>query len=193
MDSNNCPRLARKQRWATTYSRRKSRWSYYSDSDRQAQNLNFAAPINTVKTMLASSQRVTPLTAVAESQGRISSRVWTSMASGLDREIRIDGDYVYTDWVSLPTGARDAGVFQRCELKKTGEIWRGKCRGTVRCQLGFWDNYEYRDCVTEWAMEMTSISDSRIEGRAQGAVDFDCKSCQAKKTQWVSFTWIPKE
>jgi len=160
---------------------------------KQGQNLNFAIPINAVKVLLDSSHTLVSLGTGGQRYGRVTGRIWTSMASGLDRMVRIDGEYIYTDWVILSPSAREAGVFQRCELKKSGEIWAGKCRAPVQCQLGFWDNYQYRWCLQEWTMEIRSMTDSRIEGRAESPVDYDCKKCIARKTQWISFSWIPKE
>jgi len=172
----------------------------------EGENLNFAAPSKLIVPLLKNSA-VQPLgsvlkTAIVPVAGR-SERVWTSLKSGRDFKVRIDGDYIYTEWVNLPPVLQSTAAFMRTELKKDGEKWVGK----VRLNLPYPYKSSYADywrtgqrmgtenvnwCREESDFEIDSISDSRIEGRSLSASSFDAKKCKPGKMEWVSFTWIPK-
>ncbi len=125
------------------------------------------------------------------------------MKSGRDYKVRIDGDYIYTEWVNLPPVLQSTAAFMRSELKKDGEKWIGK----VRTNLPYPYKSSYGDywrtgqqmgtenvnwCTEEPEFEIDSISDSRIEGRSLSPSSFDARKCKPGKMEWVSFTWIPK-
>jgi trypsin len=90
------------------------------------ENLNFAVPSKLITGLLASST-VKPFGTVSEN-GSVSAaeRVWTSMTSGHDYKVRIDGDYVYVQWVNLPPALQSTAAFSSSELRKTGDKWIGK-------------------------------------------------------------------
>ena len=163
------------------------------------QNLNFAAPINAAKSLLASSHDVVPLdtqtlSKAVRSRRPIRGRIWTSMTSGHDYKVRFDGDYIYTEWVNLPRKHRETPAFARSEFKKQGDIWVGKGRAYFPCQYTVWTGeVRYNWCRDEGDVEITSISESRIEGRARVPVEYDCKKCRPKKEEWKPFSWIPKD
>jgi hypothetical protein len=94
------------------------------------QNLNFAVPFSDVTTLLTIARASTakPLGSVPASADFVTSRKqWTSVTTGHDYDIRVDGDYVYTDWVNMPAKVKDEGGFARSELKKEADgKWRGK-------------------------------------------------------------------
>ena len=161
---------------------------------KEGENLNFAAPINTVKTLWDAAHEVNPLGAqglsrAGQSKTSISARVWTSMNSGKDYAVRFEEDYIYTDWVNLPSTLRETTAFLRAELKRSGDVWVGTSSAYLPCR----DRYgAIHWCSTKVNLEITSVSESRIEGRVQQIVDFDCRRCRAKKMEWQAYTWIPK-
>lgn len=153
------------------------------------ENLNFAAPINAAKSLLASAHGIAPLGGLAGQSPTAIGGLWTSMTTGNDLKIRVDGDYIYVDRTNWPAQLRDTEAFVRSELKKSGDRWVGKTRMRTPC------NYDgrLRWCNFELDIEITSLTDSRIEGRAQADVSFDCGTCQIKKLEWKPFVWIPKD
>jgi hypothetical protein len=130
-------------------------------------------------------------------------KIWTSMTSGRDFKVRIDGDYIFTEWVNLPPVLQPTTAFMRSELKKDGEKWIGKTRSNLpyafkSSYMDFWrtgqqmgtENVNW--CRAEFEFEILSMSDSRIEGRSLSPSSFDAKKCKPGKKEWQPFTWIPK-
>jgi hypothetical protein len=134
---------------------------------------------------------------VSRSDGLTGGTVWTSLTSGRDYTIRQDGDYLYMDWVSIPTQIKEAGGFTRSELKKGSDgKWRGQAYARLPCTytkgLG-----AYARTVTNWCsrqddIEIDLLSDKRIEGISVGWQKFDCKNCEPKEVEHKPFTLIPK-
>lgn len=123
--------------------------------------------------------------------------VWISMTSGKDYTIRQDGDYLYMDWVNIPTEIKNAGEFQRSELKKESDgKWHGKGRTRLPCQhtrgLGAYAQTYANGCSVERDPEIDLLSDKRIEGIGVGWQKFDCRKCEPKDEERKSFTLIPK-
>jgi hypothetical protein len=173
----------------------------------EGENLNFAVPSKLILPLLAGST-VRQLGTTFKSDSAVGTmstggRIWTSMTTGRDFKVRIEGDHIYIEWVGLPPALQSTMAFMRTELKKTGDKWVGKTIANLP--------YEYKSsygdywktgqrvgtanvnwCRTEFDFEIDMISDSRIEGRGQGATSFDAKKCQPGKLEWKPFTWIPK-
>jgi hypothetical protein len=168
---------------------------------RGGENLNFAAPSNSAQMLLNVTRETQPLGSGASASIAIAdakvhdSHVWTSLTNGRDYKLRIDGDYIYTEWANLPSALSGTTAFARTEFKKNGEIWAGTGRSYLPCQYkNKWTN----EMVTNWCrlqgrVEITSFSDARIEGRSENSTEFDCKKCEVKKMEWRQFSWIPKE
>ncbi|MGA2923796.1 MAG: trypsin-like peptidase domain-containing protein [Candidatus Sulfotelmatobacter sp.] len=166
------------------------------------QNLNFAAPCSGVKELLVTAhQQAKPLNSIAsQSEGSLTEGiVWTSLMSGRDYNIRQDGDYLYTDWVSIPHDIKKAGGFARSELKKSPDgKWRGKVHTHLPCQYRrsmSWSTFAQN--VINWCSrdddtEIDLLSDKRIEGIAPSWEKFDCRKCEPEGVGQKSFTWIPK-
>jgi hypothetical protein len=152
------------------------------------ENLNFAAAINRAKALLA-----TPTSEVApEATSDVS--VWTSLHSGRDYKVRTDSDYMYAEWINLPPLLKETSTFNRAELKRSAD---GKWAGTTRMRTGceyqlLLEPSRVNWCTIESPIEFTSITKSRIEGRAYVPQKFDCRKCEVKTRQWQAFTWIPK-
>lgn len=171
------------------------------------ENLNFAAPSGLIVPLLANSA-VQPLgtaskAAATWSAGSNRERVWTSMTSGRDYKMRIEGDYIYIEWTNRPPELQTTGAFMRAELKKDGDRWIGKVRSLLpyvykSSYMDFWrtgqqtgtENVKW--CTVETEFEINKLADSRIEGRSLGSKTFDAKKCQAGEMEWQSFVWIPK-
>ncbi len=154
------------------------------------QNLNFAATSNEVSTLLEKPTNAKPLTANEKAAVEVpSGRIWTSLLSGKDYKVRLDGDYIYTEWTNIPP-AWGPTAFGRGELKKTGGIWTGHGRNQLPCQYGVRINW----IVVDIEMEITSMTGTRIEGRAKNYQGFNCRTKAPKgEATWTSFTWIPKD
>jgi hypothetical protein len=163
------------------------------------QNLNFAAPSSEVTDLLVTSrQQVKPLDVVTSKDGGLSEgTLWTSLTSGRDYAIRRDGDYLYLDWVSIPTQVKDLGGFSRTELRKGSDgKWLGQTHTRLPCTYTKGVG-AYAHSVTNWCsrtddMEIDLLSDKRIEGITAGWQKFECKKCEAKDLEHKPFTLIPK-
>ena len=119
------------------------------------------------------------------------------MTSGRDYKMRFEGDYIYSEWVNLPTALNGTMAFIRSELKKTGSVWVGTSKSYLPCQYkNTWTNqWETKWVNQETSIEIASVTATRIEGRSQaypGGVD--CKKGVPKGSpEWKSFTLIPKD
>lgn len=104
-----------------------------------------------------------------------------------------DGDYIYTEWVDIP--AQEQGIlFGRSELKKDADgHWRGKFHTAVPVQFNALGGLQSKLCRIEADMELTSISESRIEGISTRWDSISFRSCEPKHLKRSSFTWIPKD
>jgi hypothetical protein len=174
----------------------------------EGENLNFAAPSKLIVPLLANST-VQPLgtnskTAGTSSTGLNKQKVWTSLASGRDYRLRIEGDYIYAEWVDLPTQLQTTTAFMSSELKREGDKWVGKARSYLpyafkSSYADFWttgqrmgtENVNW--CTVEVQFEIDKITETRIEGRSLSSSLFDAKKCKSGgKMGWKRFTWIPK-
>jgi Trypsin-like peptidase domain len=161
----------------------------------EGENLNFAAPSSSILPLLKNSA-IQPLgsvlkTPVVPVAGR-SERVWTSLVSGRDFKVRIDGDYIYTEWVNLPPVLQSTAAFLRSESKKEGDKWVGKVRSLMPYEIKTWAAQTVKWCSLESEFEIDKISESRIEGRSLNMPSIDVKKCKVTNSEWQSFTWIPK-
>jgi S1-C subfamily serine protease len=165
---------------------------------KSGQNLNFAATSNEVLTLVDRARNAKPLAADAALPAVIpSGRVWSSLTSGRDYKVRVDGDYIYTEWTNMPAELQGTSTFSRGELKRSGDIWAGHVRAYLPCRyVDKWTNQQRVNWVrTDVLIEITSLTNTRIEGRAQNYNEgIDCKKGTPKgQPTWVSFSWIPKE
>jgi hypothetical protein len=164
------------------------------------QNVNFAVPSNEVASLVVAAHKsAAPLASVADKAESTLSNgtVWTSMTSGRDYSLRRDGDYLYFDWLNIPQQVRDAGGFNRSEVKKASDgKWHGKSRTRFPCQytkgLGVYARTITNWCNLEHDYEIDYLSDRRIEGIAVRWDKFDCRKCEPKGEEQKSFTLIPK-
>jgi len=155
------------------------------------ENLNFAVPSKTVLTLLSNSTLQPLGTVRKDSVVTVASndaKVWSSLHSGRDYKMRIDGEFIYVDWVNMPPALISTAAFMRSELKKNGDKWTGKVRSFL--PYNYYANIKW--CRMEADIEIDKISDTRIEGRAMNFKSINVRKCQAEKPTWESFAWIPK-
>lgn len=174
---------------------------------KEGQSLNFAVPINYVRGMLGSIDTNRPISQWKKVQGtesvfseKVSAKItrWKSLTSGTARILRYEGDYIYIETV-WSEELRKLGVFTIAEVKKQGD----KYIGIGREKIVWWETNPYTgekvttySCTNELAIELTSVTPYRIEGRGfgppQGAKQDKKKCTFSKSSVWNSFTWIPE-
>jgi S1-C subfamily serine protease len=164
------------------------------------QNLNFAAPSSEVTTMLVTAhQMAKPLESVTSKSDSFTEGIlWTSLTNGHDYNLRQYGDFLYVDWINVPTDLKSAGGFARSELKKSSDgKWHGKGHSRMPCTYtqgrGSFARSFTNWCSRDDDMEIDLLSDKRIEGVSMVPTKFNCQKCESEgKEAQKSFTWIPK-
>jgi S1-C subfamily serine protease len=156
------------------------------------ENLNFAVPSKLVATLLSNST-VRPFGSVTKTDSisttpSAEEKVWTSMTSGHDYKIRMDGDYIYAQVTNLPASLQSTPAFVRSELKKTGDKWVGKNIS----YMPFSTRTGQKWCRIETEIEIDKLSDSRIEGKAMAWQSTNVKKCEPEHVELRQFVWIPK-
>ena len=156
------------------------------------ENLNFAVPSKLIAALLASST-VKPFGSVSRIEASSATsladeRVWTSMTTGMDYKVRIQGDYVYAQWINLPSALQSTAAFNRWELRKSGDKWIGKSIGNFPYKT--WNGVKW--CRIETDIEIDKLSDSRIEGVGMAWKSVNLGKCQIEKPEKKPFVWIPK-
>jgi len=159
----------------------------------EGENLNFAVPSKVLGPMLSSTE-ILPLGAKQRPAGSEAApiptdAIWTSLTTGRDYRMRIDGDYIYTEWVNLPASLQGTVAFSRSELKRDGDKWKGVTRTQTPCYQA---QTIVKWCTFEFDLEIDKISVTRIEGGGTAAKSVDCRKCEQRDKYWRPFTWIPK-
>ncbi len=155
------------------------------------ENLNFAVPSKLIAGLLTNSI-VKPFGTVSKADAPATSsaeeKIWTSIGTGHDYKVRVDGDYGYIQWVNLPPALQSTTAFIRGELRKTGDKWIGKNVSHVPYSSKSGSKW----CRMETDFEIDKLSDSRIEGVAMAWPSFNVGKCQAERLEKRPFVWIPK-
>jgi Trypsin-like peptidase domain len=157
----------------------------------EGENLNFAVPSKSIAALLTSST-VRPFESASNADSTPSTpsappaeeRVWTSTTSRTDYKVRTDGNYIYTQWINLPSDLQARGVSKKAELKKTGDKWVGK----ETINFPWWGKCN----PMEADIEIVKLSETRIEGKILEWSYVDPRKCQPNDAHIKSFTWIPK-
>ena len=145
----------------------------------EGENLNFAVPSKWIHPLLTSSA-TQPLGTAADNEtvsANTSDSTWTSLTSGHDFNVRIDGEYVYISRTDFSPALLSGGAFQRLELKKSGDKWIGKSRLKVPFQYGLATKW----CAYEYDVEIDKLSDSRLEGQNYVSASYNVRKCQMEK------------
>jgi hypothetical protein len=124
-----------------------------------------------------------------------SPKVWTSVTTGKDYKLRIDGDHVNIDGI-LPTFLQQQGATFRCDLVRQDDAWDGVCVAYMPYRWS--DNSQKKPikwCSIETKERITLWSKRRIEGEYEtlDATESDTANCVIKKGQMMHFAWIPKK
>jgi V8-like Glu-specific endopeptidase len=176
---------------------------------RGGENLNFAIPVNYLRGLIDSPSPVMSLDELRIKLSSSGSDVfksdsfptrWKSLTTGTTKVLRRDGDRIYVETV-LPEAQKNAGCFFLSDLQKKGDIFSGNVRSSCICEytrgLGAYARNFTNRYTDETAIEITSITPTRIEGRAMArpkGTKFDCKKGEFSKppSEWENFTWIPE-
>jgi len=114
---------------------------------------------------------------------------WKSMTTGSVRILRFEGDYIYGE-VVVPEALARVGGGVEIMVKKEGNQYTG----TVDARVVKPDGGSA--CSESNPIELTSVTPTRIEGRAFGpppGSGFDWSTCtHSISKQWNSFVWIPQ-
>jgi len=117
-------------------------------------------------------------------------RVWKSLSSGKEYRVKVEGDLFTAEWVNIPPDAARQGRYIRTECRRSASRWIGTSRLLLGCQL---PNGNMKLCPLILRFEVDFISPDRITGGGENLKDFDCSSCEIRKTGWGPFTWTPKK
>jgi hypothetical protein len=115
--------------------------------------------------------------------------VWRSATTGKEYRVKIDGDRFTAEWSNIPPQAAKQGAYIRSECRRNGTRWIGTSRILLPCPL---PDGKTKMCPMILRFEVDLISSDRITGGGEVLRDFDCASCEVRKTSWGAFSWAPK-
>ena len=115
---------------------------------------------------------------------------WKSASTGKEYRVKVEGDRFTAEWSNIPPQAAKQGAYVRSECRRTGSRWIGTSRILLGCALL---DGKTKMCPMILRFEVDSVSPDRITGGGEILRDFDCASCQVRKTGWGPFTWTPKK
>jgi len=148
------------------------------------ENLNFAIPINDAKRLLlANSSKAQALPNETELPP-----IWRSATTGKEYRVQIDGDRLTAEWSNIPPQAAQQGAYIRSECRRSGARWVGTSRILLSCSL---PHGKTKMCPMLLRFEVDFISSDHITGGGEILKDFDCGSCEVRKTGWGPFSWVP--
>jgi hypothetical protein len=116
-------------------------------------------------------------------------QVWKSVSTGKEYRVEIDGDRFTAQWSNVPPQAAKQGAYIRSECRRAGTRWIGTSRILLPCGL---PDGKTKMCPMMLRFEVDFISPDRVTGGGEVLKDFDCGSCEVRKTGWGPFTWAPK-
>jgi hypothetical protein len=119
-------------------------------------------------------------------------QVWKSETSGKEYRIHIEGNQLHAEWVNVPQEIAQSGGYIRTDCRRQGSKWIGKTKIYLPCAVGHGPILNH--CHLVMGFEIDQLSPRRIAGRVEDPdrSQFDCKSCNAPKTIWKGFVWVPK-
>lgn len=118
--------------------------------------------------------------------------LWRSLTTGKEYFVRMDKNHFYAQWVNLPAVSKQHGAYihTACELK--GSKWAGTSDIYMPCVVGEGkDDQVANSCHLNLKIEIDSISNDRISGRAQTLKKFNCGACKVVEAGWANFEWAP--
>ena len=117
-------------------------------------------------------------------------QVWKSVSTGREYRVKVDGDRFTAEWSNIPPKAAKQGAYIRSECRRTGSRWIGTSRILLGCAL---PDGKTKMCPMLLRFEVDFVSPDRITGGGEILREFDCGTCQIRKTGWGPFTWTPKK
>jgi len=127
--------------------------------------------------------------ASSTAKSRALPQLWKSASSGREYRVKIEGDRFTAEWTNIPPQAAKQGAYIRSECRRSGSRWIGTSRIFLPCAL---PDAKMKMCPMILRFEVDSISPDRITGGGEILRDFDCGSCEVRKTGWGPFSWAPK-
>ena len=116
-------------------------------------------------------------------------QIWKSATTGREYRVKVDGDRFTAEWSNVPPQAAKQGAYIRSECRRSGSRWIGTSRILLPCPL---PDGKTRMCPMMLRFEVDFISSDRITGGGEILREFDCSSCEVRKTGWGPFSWTPK-
>lgn len=117
-------------------------------------------------------------------------QLWKSASSGKEYRVKVESDRFTAEWSNIPPQAAKQGAYIRSECRRTGSRWIGTSRILLGCAL---PDGKTKMCPMLLRFEVDFISPDRITGGGEILRDFDCGTCEVRKTGWGPFTWTPKK
>jgi hypothetical protein len=116
-------------------------------------------------------------------------QLWKSTSTGREYRVKIDGDRFTAEWSNIPVLAAKQGAYIRSECRRSGARWVGTSHILLPCAP---PDGKMKMCPMTLRFEVDHISPDRITGGGEILRDFDCGSCEVRKTGWGPFSWTPK-
>ena len=116
-------------------------------------------------------------------------QIWKSATTGKEYRVKVDGDRFTAEWSNVPPQAAKQGAYIRSECRRSGSRWIGTSRILLPCPL---PDGKTKMCPMMLRFEVDFISSDRITGGGEILREFDCSSCEVRKTGWGPFSWTPK-
>ena len=117
-------------------------------------------------------------------------QIWKSASTGKEYRVKVEGDRFAAEWTNIPPQAAQQGAYIRSECRKSASRWIGTSRILLGCAL---PDGKTKMCPMLLRFEVDFISPDRITGGGEILRDFDCGTCEVRKTGWGPFTWTPKK
>jgi hypothetical protein len=121
------------------------------------------------------------------------SSLWKSQTTGNEFQVEIEGETFKAERMDLPKDPAHEGAYVRTTARHQGSKWVGKTQIFLPCALD--RGPVINKCHLTMGFEITEIEPDLIRGRIENPTlsQFDCKSCNAPKTEWKDFVWVPKK
>ena len=121
------------------------------------------------------------------------SGMWKSQTTGNEYRVEIEGETLKAERMDLPKDSVHEGAYVRTTARHQGPKWIGKTQIFLPCALGH--GPVINKCHLTMSFEITEMGPDLIRGRIENPDlnQFDCKSCNAPKTEWKDFVWVPKK
>jgi hypothetical protein len=149
------------------------------------------AVLATTSLLLSSESQSAPKPGGTKTAAKASTlpQIWKSAKTGKEYRVKIEGDRFTAEWSNIPPQAAKQGAYIRSECRHSGTRWIGTSRILLPCPL---PDGKTKMCPMILRFEVDFISPGRITGGGEILQDFDCGSCEVRKTGWGPFSWAPK-